>query len=88
MTDVDQMVMFCFMAKRKINMVKLIIDFIIATVSSERRRHATILYNMFLTKVFIRAQLPLDRHKADNKRPTTTMKSFSTLELKPKGQEK
>ena len=66
----------------------LIIDFNIIVVSAERRRHATLPYGMFLTRVFIRAQLPLDGHKTDNKRPITTMKTFSALGLKPQGQEK
>ena len=42
---------------------------------------------MFLTRVFIKAQSPLDGHKVDNKRPTTTMKTFSALGLKPQAKE-
>ena len=45
-------------------------------------------YDMFLTSVFTRAQLPIDGHKADNKRLTTTMKTFSALGLKPQALEK
>ena len=82
------MVMFCFMTKRRINLVRLILDFTLATVNVERRRHATLPYNMFLTRVFIRAQLPLDGHKVDNKHPTTTMETFSVLGLKPYAPEK
>ena len=59
MTDIDQMVMFCLMTRRRINPVRLIIDFIIAAVSVERRRYATLPYGMFLVRVFIRTQLPL-----------------------------
>ena len=66
----------------------MIIDFIIVIINAERRRHATLPYGMFHTTVFIWAQLPLDGHSADNKRPTTTMKTFSALGLKPQGQEK
>ena len=32
--------------------------------------------------------MPLDGHKADNRRPTTTTKTFSALGLKPSVQEK
>ena len=43
---------------------------------------------MFLTRVFIKAQLPLDGHKAGNKRPITMMKTFSALGLKLQALEK
>ena len=82
------MVMFCLMTRRRINLIKLILDFILAAVNAERRNHATFPYGMFLTKAFIRAQLPLDGHKAETKRATTIMKTFSALGLKPQGQEK
>ena len=96
MIEMDQMVMLYLVAKRRINLVRLILDFILAVVNTERRRHATLPYGMFLTRVFIGAQLPLDGHKADNKRPTTTMKTFSALgeinaekvKSKPSGEEK
>ena len=39
MTDVDQMVMFCLLTKRRINLVRLILDFIIYSVHAKRRRH-------------------------------------------------
>ena len=55
MTEVDQMVMFCLKTKIRINLVRLILDFILAVVNVERRRHATFPCGMFLTKVFIRA---------------------------------
>ena len=88
MTEVDQMVMFYLMTKRRINLVKLILDFILAIVNAERRRNATLPYGMFLTRVFIKAQLPLDGHRVDNKHPTTIMKTFSVLGLKPHALEK
>ena len=43
---------------------------------------------MFLTRVFIRAQLPLDGHRVDNKRLTKRMKTFLTLGLKAQAREK
>ena len=55
MTEVDQMVVFCLMTKRRINLVKLILDFILSAAYAERRRHATLPYGMFLTRVFRRA---------------------------------
>ena len=74
--EANQMVVFCLMTKRRINLVRLILNFILAAVNVERKRHATLPYVMFLTRVFIRAQLPIDGHKADSKRPTMTMKTF------------
>ena len=53
MSEVDQMVMFCLMTKRKINLVRLILDFIIAVVGA--KKHASLPYGMFLTKVFNKA---------------------------------
>ena len=88
MTEVDQMVMFSFMTRRKINLVRLILDFIISDVGAKRRRHATLPYDMFLTRVFTKAQFPLDGQRPDTKRPTTTMKTFSVLGLKSRVQEK
>ena len=58
MTEVDRVVVFYFMTRRRINLVRLNLDFILATVNVERRRHATLPYGMFPTRVFIRAQLP------------------------------
>ena len=57
------MVMFYLMTRKRINLVRLILDFIIFTIGAERRRHATLAYNMFLIKVFIKTQLPLDGEK-------------------------
>ena len=88
MIDVDQMVMFSHMTRRRINLVRLIIDFIIAAVSAEKRRHFTLPYGMFLISIFIRAQLSLDTRRADNKKPTTSMTNYFTLGLKPQGQGK
>ena len=83
MFGVDHMVMFCLITRRRINLVRLILDFMAPAVNAKRRRHATLPYNMFLIYVFRRAQLPIDRRRADNKCPTTTMKTFSALGLKP-----
>ena len=55
MTEVDKMVMFCLMTRRRINLVRLTLDFILSTINVERMRHATLTYGMFLTKVFIQA---------------------------------
>ena len=55
MTKVNQMVMFYLMTRRNINLVRLILDFILAAVNAEKRRLATLPYGMFLTRVFIRA---------------------------------
>ena len=88
MTEVDQMVPFYLMTRRMINLVRLVLDFILATVNAEKRRHATLPYGMFLTRLFIKAQLLLDGHKANTNGPTTTMKTFSALRLKPQAQEK
>ena len=55
MSEVDQMVMFYLMTSRRINLVRLILHFIISVVGTERRRHATLPYGMFLRKVLIKA---------------------------------
>ena len=39
MTKVDQMIMFCLITRRRINLVRLILDFIFAAVHAKRRRH-------------------------------------------------
>ena len=88
LSKVDYMVMFCLITKRRINLVSLILDFMSLAINAKKRRHATLPYSIFLTRVFRKAQLPIDGHKADNKRPTTTMKTFSALGPKPQGQEK
>ena len=82
MNEIDHMVIFYLMT-RKINLVRLILDFILATINAERRKHATLPYGMFLTRVSFRAYLSLDRHRAKTKRLTIMMKTFSTLGLKP-----
>ena len=84
MSEVDQMVMFCLRTRRMINLVRLILDFIIFAIGVERRKHATLPYGIFLTKVFIKAQLPLDGEKRAKHRLTITMKTFLALGLKPK----
>ena len=83
MSEVDHMVMFCLMTKRKINLVRLILDFIIVAIGVEKKKHASIPYGMFLTRVFNKAQFPLNGERSDNKRLTTTMKTFQALGLKP-----
>ena len=88
MIEMDQIVMFCLMTRRRINLVRLILNFILAAVNAERRRHTTLLYDIFLTRVFIKAQLPFDGHRLDNKRFTTMIKTFSALGLKPQAKEK
>ena len=62
-TTVDHIVMFCLITKRRINLVRLILDFMLVAINAKRRRHATLPYGMFLTRVFIRAQLSLDGHR-------------------------
>ena len=81
MSEVDQMVMFCLMARRTINLMRLILDFIFSAVDAIKRSHAALPYGMVLTRVFARAQLPIDEHRKDDKRPTTTRKTFSALGL-------
>ena len=63
--------------------MRLILDFILSAINAERRRHAILPYGIFLTRVFIRAQLLIEGHRAKTKRPTTTMKTFSALGMKP-----
>ena len=55
MTEMDKMVMFCLMTKRRINLVRLILDFILSTMDVARRSHAALPYGIFLTRVFTRA---------------------------------
>ena len=88
MSEIDQMVIFYLTTRKKINFLRLKLDFILDAVGAERRKHTTLLYDMFLTRVFIKAQLPLDGQKPDKKRPTTIMKTFSALGLKPQIHEK
>ena len=88
MSKVDHMVMFCLMTKTKINLVRLILYFIIAAIGAKKKKHASLPYSMFLTIVFNKAQFPLVGEKSNNKRPTTTMKTFPALGLKPQALEK
>ena len=83
MTEVDQMVMFCLMNRRRINLVRLILDFILSAMDVTRRSQAALPYGMFLTRVVTRGQLPFDGHRVDNKCPAITMKTFSALGMKP-----
>ena len=45
-------------------------------------------YGMLLTRVFMRAQLLVDRHRKDEKHPATTTKTFAAIGLKSQGLEK
>ena len=76
MSGVAHMVMSYLMTKRRINMVRLMLDFIIAAVEVEKKKHASLPYGMFLTRVFIKARFLLEGERADSKRPITTMKTF------------
>ena len=88
MTEVDQIVMFCLITRRKINLVRLLLDYTLSAINAIRRSHAALPYGMLLIRVFTRAQLSINGHRKDNKCPTTTMKMFSTMGLKPQGSEK
>ena len=88
MTEIDHMVMFCLMIRRKINLVRLILDYMLSAMDDARRSHAALLYGMLLTRIFQRAQLPIDGHRKDEKYPATTMKTFSAIGLKSQGLEK
>ena len=79
------MVMFCLMTRRRINLVRLVLDFTLSDAT--KRSHAALPYVMFFTRVFMRAQLSVDRHRNDVKHPTTTMKTFYALGLKSQDQE-
>ena len=83
MTDVDYIVMFYLMTKRRINLVRLILDYTLSAIDAARRSHATLSYGMLLTHVFMRVQLPIDEHRKDDKCPATTIKIFSAIGLKP-----
>ena len=52
MIEVDQMVMFCLMTRRMINLVRLILDFILSAMDVVRRSHPALSYGMFLTRFF------------------------------------
>ena len=82
MTEVDQMVMFCLMTRRRINLVRLVSDYMLSAIDEARKSHVAVPYGMLLTKVFARAQLPIDGQRKDEKCLTTTKKTFSTMGLK------
>ena len=54
-TEGHQMVMIYLMTRRRINLVRLILDFILSAVDTARRSHAAVPYGMFLIRVFTRA---------------------------------
>ena len=81
MTEVDQMVMFYLMTRRRINLVRLILDYMLSTIDEARKSHAAMPYGMLLTHVFTKAQRPIDGHRKDEKCPTTTKKTFSAMGL-------
>ena len=88
MTEVDHMVMFCLMTKRRINLIRLILDYMLSVIDVARRIHTTLPYGILLIQVFMRPQLLVDGHREDEKHPTTTKKTFSAMGLKPQGPEK
>ena len=88
MIEVDHMVMFYLMNIRRINLVRLILDYMISAIDDARRSDAAMPYDMFFTHVFARTQLPIDGHKKDKKCLVTTMKTFSAMGLKLQGPEK
>ena len=76
------------MTKRRINMIRLILDYMLSVIDAARMSHDALSYSMLLTQVFMRAQPPIDGHKKDEKCLTTTKKTFSAIGLKPQGLEK
>ena len=54
----------------------------LTAIDDLRSSHAALPYGMLLTRIFAKAQLPVDGHKKDEKRPTTTKKTFSAMGLK------
>ena len=82
MTEVVYMVMFCLTTKRRINLIRLILDYILSAIDAARRCHAALPYSMLLIHVFMRVQLLVDGHKKDEKCPTTRMKTFTVMGLK------
>ena len=88
MTDVDQMVLFCLLSKRRINLMRLILDFIPSSVHAERRRNFTLPYGMLLTRIFEQAQLLVGGHRSDDNRSSAAVNTFIDLGLKPKDPEK
>ena len=51
---INHMVMFCIMSNRRINLVRLIVDFIIAVMGAEKMEHTSLPYDMFLTYAFVK----------------------------------
>ena len=88
MIEVDHTVIFCLMTKRRINLVRSILDYTLSAIDAARRSHAVLPYGMLFTHVFTRAQLPVDGHRKDEKCPTTTMKTFTAMGLKLQGLKK
>ena len=88
MMEVDHMVMFCLVTRRRINLVGLILHYMLSAIDDVRRSHVAMPYDMLLTYVFVRAQLPIDGHKKDEKCFAATKKTFSTIGLKLQGPEK
>ena len=87
MSEIDQMVMFYLMTRRRINLIRLILDYIFTAIDPVRRSHVALRYGILLTHIFQRGQLPMDGHRKDEKRPTTTMKTFTAMGLKSQAQE-
>ena len=83
MTEVGLIVMFCLMIRRKINLIRLILYYILSAIDDARRSHVAMACGMLLIRVFTRAQLPVDGYRKDEKCLTTTMKTFSAMGLKP-----
>ena len=55
MTEMDHKVMFFLMNRRRINLVRLILDYTFSTINAARKSHVTLSYGMLLTRVFTRA---------------------------------
>ena len=72
MTEVDHMVMFYLLTRKKINLVSLILDYMLSAIDDARKSHAAMPYGMLLSRTFERAQLPVDGHRKDEKRLATT----------------
>ena len=68
--------------------MRLILDFIVSSFHTERRRHFNLPYGMLLTRIFERAQLPIRGHRLDDSRPIATVDTFINQGLKPKDPEK
>ena len=67
--------------------MKLILDFIISAVGAEKKETCNTLY-LVSHQGTHQSTTSLDGERCDKKRPTTTIKTFSTLGLKPKDKEK